>query len=143
MVPPRNVLEAPDYETAKRLAEPGKRPSRQLWGISRKILEVNQSPHLEPRFFEVHPEVTFFKMAGKPLPSKKTWDGFWRRVELLGDVGIEIPKNLGKGPGEASPDDVLDAAAAAWTALRKSKGEADALPNPPERLEGRDSAIWY
>jgi predicted RNase H-like nuclease len=144
MVPPRRVLEAPDYETAKQHAEPGKKPSRQLWGISRKILEVNDDPGLDDRFFEVHPEMTFFEMAGrKPLPSKKTWDGHWTRHELLGRAGIEIPKNLGKGPGEAGPDDVLDAAAAAWTALRKSRGEAVPLPDPPQDSRGWPTAIWF
>jgi predicted RNase H-like nuclease len=142
VVPPRRVLRGPDYETAKLLAKAGKMPSLQLWGIRKKILEVNDHPGLDFRFFEVHPEVTFSKMAGKPLPSKKTWDGLWRRHDLLANVGIEIPKNLGKGPGEAGPDDVLDAASAAWTALRKSKGEATSLPDPPERMEGREVAIW-
>lgn len=143
-VPPRRVLEAHDYETAKERAKPGKQPSIQLWGISKKILQVNDHTGLDSRFFEVHPEVSFFEMAGKrPLPSKKSWDGIWRRVELLGDAGIKIQMCLGTGPGEAGPDDVLDAAAAAWTALRRSIGKAVPLPDPPQRLGSRDVAIWY
>jgi predicted RNase H-like nuclease len=87
IVPPGRVLRAPDYETAKQLADSGKMPSLQLWGISRKILEVNDDPGLDDRFFEVHPEVTFFEMAGrKPLPSKRTWDGLWSRHDLLANM---------------------------------------------------------
>jgi predicted RNase H-like nuclease len=145
MVPPLRVLKARDYEAAKELAEPGKKPSLQLWGIRHKILQVNDHADLDLRFFEVHPEVSFFEMAGgtEPLPSKRTWGGFWRRFELLAKEGIEIPKKLENGAGEAGPDDVLDAAAAAWTALRKSEGRAKSLPDPPEALGGRANAIWF
>lgn len=143
MALPRNVLKAPDYGAAKGLAEPGKKPSLQLWGIREKILEVNDHPGLDSRFFEVHPEVSFCQMAGEPLPSKKTWNGFWRRFELLAREGIELPTNVEDEAGEAGPDDVPDAAAAAWTALRKSEGRAVSLPAPPEKLGGREVAIWF
>jgi predicted RNase H-like nuclease len=43
----------------------------------------------------------------------------------------------------APADDVLDAAAAAWTARRKAVGEARSLPDPPELIRGRPVAIWY
>lgn len=77
------------------------------------------------------------------LPSKNTWDGMWRRIDLLAQEGIELPRDLGDGPGEAGPDDVLDAAAAAWTARRKSNGQAIPRPNPPEpMMKGRAAAIW-
>jgi predicted RNase H-like nuclease len=40
-------------------------------------------------------------------------------------------------------DDVLDAAAAAWTALRVSQGAARCLPDPPETFsDGLPCAIW-
>lgn len=142
MVPPRRVLEAPDYGKAKALAEPGKKPSLQLFGIREKILEVNDHPLLDDRVFEVHPEVSFCEMAGKPLPSKRSWNGLWMRIDLLAKNGIEIPKTLGDGAGEAGPDDVLDAAAAAWTALRMSEARAAPLPDPPEKMGRRRVAIW-
>jgi len=34
-------------------------------------------------------------------------------------------------------------AAAAWTALRRSRGEAGSLPKKPERYGSRDVAIWF
>jgi predicted RNase H-like nuclease len=142
-VPPRRILEAADYDMAKGLAKAGKRPSRQLWGIRQKILQVNDHPGLDSRFCEVHPEISFREMAGEPLPSKKSWNGLWRRVDLLAREGIELPKNLVNDAGEAGPDDVLDAAAAAWTALRKSEGRAIPRPDPPEMLGDREAAIWF
>ncbi|KAA0253519.1 MAG: DUF429 domain-containing protein [Acidobacteria bacterium] len=141
-VPPRRVLEAADYEAAKRIAAPGRKPSRQVFGIREKILQVNDSPLLDSRVFEVHPEVSFCEMAGEPLPSKKTWNGLWRRIHLLAREGIDLPKDFGEA-ADARPDDVLDAAAAAWTALRKSARRAGSLPDPPETLAGRQVAIWF
>jgi predicted RNase H-like nuclease len=40
-------------------------------------------------------------------------------------------------------DDVLDAAAVAWTADRVARGTARHAPDPPERFsDGIDCAIW-
>jgi predicted RNase H-like nuclease len=38
--------------------------------------------------------------------------------------------------------DVLDAAAAAWSADRIARGLARSLPDPPEEIRGRKVAIW-
>jgi predicted RNase H-like nuclease len=58
-------------------------------------------------------------------------------------VGIELPDDLGEA-GVAGFDDVLDAAAAAWSAACIAAGEAQSLP--PDALVGPDgltAAIWY
>jgi predicted RNase H-like nuclease len=82
-------------------------------------------------------------MAGKPLLyGKKSWAGMWMRLELLGSAGIELPSSLGDAD-VVGIDDVLDAAAAAWSALRIASGKALSLPSPPERIDDRDVAIWY
>ena len=48
------------------------------------------------------------------------------------------------GPaGQAPPDDVLDAAAVAWSAHRMATGTAQSHPNPPEEANGHRIAIWY
>jgi predicted RNase H-like nuclease len=143
-VPSRGALKAASYDEAKALAEPRRKPSRQAYGLGKKILQVNDSPRLDARFFEVHPEISFFEMAGREsVPSKKSWNGLWRRLDLLTAAGIQIPRNLVDQAGEAGPDDVLDAAAAAWSAVRKSEGQAKRLPAAPQYLSGRDAAIWY
>ena len=40
-------------------------------------------------------------------------------------------------------DDVLDAAAAAWSAQRIALGIAETLPGQPERVDGMTVCIWY
>ena len=57
-------------------------------------------------------------------------------------VGAEVPATLGP-PGERSPDDVVDAAAAAWSAGRIAAKEARTLPSPPVTMAGRSVAIYH
>jgi predicted RNase H-like nuclease len=143
---PRSVLEAPTYQdalaTARALGIAGL--SRQSYGLARSILEVDAAASSDDRIVEVHPEVSFRAMAGEPLEfSKKTWNGTFLRRRLLAEHGIMLPEDIGR-TGVVPVDDVLDAAAAAWTAERVAGGNAVSLPHPPERLEdGRDAAIWY
>ncbi|WP_240139168.1 DUF429 domain-containing protein [Streptomyces sp. MUM 178J] len=97
------------------------------------------------RLFEAHPEVSFWALAGKtPLgPRKKSWAGQMARRSLLEAAGVALPDALGEA-GRVPPDDVLDAAAAAWSAHRIAQGSASPLPDPPERdRHGRPIAIWY
>jgi predicted RNase H-like nuclease len=92
---------------------------------------------------EAHPELCFAALAGAPLPERKhSWAGAVRRRALLAAAGIEVPDDL--GPAGAVPvDDVLDAAAVAWTAARVAAGAARSLPDPPEVLAGGvPAAIW-
>jgi predicted RNase H-like nuclease len=144
--PPRPVLEAATYQDAlgvtRALGVAG--ISRQSFGLAQKILEVDGVARLDERVFEVHPEVSFRAMAGRPLEhSKRSWNGASTRRVLLAQHGIELPDDLGEA-GRAPVDDVLDAAAAAWSAYRIATGQAVSLPNPPERLkDGRQAAIWY
>ena len=65
------------------------------------------------------------------------------RRSLLASNGMELRDDLGPA-GVAGGDDVLDAAAAAWTANRVANGAAASLPSEPE--VGSDShwaAIWH
>ena len=98
----------------------------------------------DARLFEVHPEVSFARLAGRTLDSsKKSWNGAAQRRALLAGVGIELPNDLGPA-GTAPVDDVLDAAVAAWSASRIAAGEAVSLPATPGRRDrsGRLIAIW-
>ncbi len=145
--PPRPVLTAPDYEEAAARCRQltGQGLSRQAWGLTARTLEADRlRPRLGDRLREVHPELSFVELAGGPLPSKRTWTGVARRTGLLRAVGIELPAELGTAGLRAAPDDVLDAAAAAWSATRVAAGQACSLPDPPEAApDGWPVAIWY
>lgn len=95
------------------------------------------------RIVEVHPEASFRELAGTPLvASKKTYDGSMLRLQLLEDAGIVLPKEL--AIGRVAIDDVLDAAAAAWTTNRYAEGRARSLPETSawQRERERVLAVW-
>ena len=87
----------------------------------------------DPRLHEVHPELSFQTMAGRPLRhGKKSWGGQTERRRLLAEAGIELPTFLG-AVDAVPPDDVLDAAVVAWSALRIARGHASSFPGSPEQ----------
>jgi predicted RNase H-like nuclease len=93
----------------------------------------------------VHPEVSFQALAGgDPLPyAKKSWRGQAIRRSLLAAAGILLPEALGEADS-VPPDDILDAAAAAWSAQRIASGRECCLPAVPEQdIDGRPVAIRY
>jgi predicted RNase H-like nuclease len=83
-------------------------------------------------------------MAGGWLfESKATWAGVERRQELLAAANNRLAGDLGTTGRMARVDDVLDAAAAAWSARGVAAGDAVPLPNPPETYsDGLPCAIW-
>ena len=133
--PSREVLELP--------YGPGLGVSAQAHALGRRVLHVTGLERSDPRFHEVHPEVSFRAMNDeRPLSHrKKSAGGVLERLELLRRHGIEL-EELGAS-GFAPVDDVLDAAAAAWSARRIATGTARTLPDPPEVRDGRAVAIWY
>lgn len=114
--------------------------SRQAFGILPRIAEIHDWLEDEPHVpvIEVHPEVCFAAMNGGVVTeTKRSAAGAAVRRSLLEDHGVAPPPL--RAPGVA-PDDVLDAAAAAWTARRYVTGAAERLPAEPR---GRPSpAIW-
>jgi len=146
--PPRPVFDAPDYPAASQLQRrlTGKGLSRQSWALRDKALETERFVHgTSSRVIEVHPEVSFRAMSGAPLGfSKRTWNGQHQRRKLLQDRGIVILDTLDAPAGRVPPDDLLDAAAAAWSAHRYAMGKALALPEqPPSGTNGPTPRIWY
>jgi len=124
--PPREALESATYKEARALA-PG--TSAQGWALRASILDVDRVR--DERVREVHPEVSFAVLAGRPLAAaKRTWNGQRERLQLLAGAGIELPDAL--DAGLVAADDVLDAAVAAWTAGRVARGEHITLPRKPE-----------
>jgi predicted RNase H-like nuclease len=147
MTPVRAALEAGDHPSAvavnRRLA--GKGVSRQAYGLRTKIFEVEAwIKHCGHTVLEAHPEVCFATMAGSPLATrKKTWAGAEQRRRLLDVSGISLASQLGVAGEMAAVDDVLDAAATAWTAQRYGRGLARCMPADPEVFsDGIECAIW-
>lgn len=142
LTPPREVLAAPDYGEARRLARRlwVQGVSAQAYALRRRILEVEPLAERDPRLREVHPEVSFRALAGAPLPHpKRSPEGARLRQALLASAGIRVSVN--GLPPRTEPHDLLDAAAAAWSARRIALGLAGALPEePPQDGSGR---IWY
>jgi predicted RNase H-like nuclease len=131
--PPLDVLERSSYadanEASKRLT--GRGLSQQSWAIGPKIVEVNAWASEHTNVFEVHPEVSFHEMSQltgiAPPGSKRTWNGLMQRRRCLVASGISLPDSLVDAP-TAGFDDVLDAAAAAWSALRIHRHEECRFP---------------
>jgi predicted RNase H-like nuclease len=147
VTPVRPALVIDNYAAASALNRQltGAGISRQAYNLRDKILQVDRwLPNASCAVAEVHPELTFAELAGAPLSdSKSTWSGAVRRRQLLAGVGVEVCGELGLAGRHVGVDDVLDAAAAAWTAHRIALGEAKCMPDPPERFsDGIACAIW-
>jgi len=130
---------------ARSIEHTGKGLSVQSYGLRHRILEVDAFVRSGSHtVIEVHPEVSFATMAGRPLDSRKsTWTGIEERRRLLKEQGIEIPAQLGVAGEMAGVDDVLDAAAAAWSAARFEAGTAKPHPELPESFgDGPAAVIW-
>jgi predicted RNase H-like nuclease len=126
--PPADIIALDDYAEAVR-----RHPSlsRQSFALFRRICEV--AACIDGRVVEVHPEVSFRALKGAYMDEPKTsWDGFMERRALLENAGISIPDALGRGLPLV---DVLDAAAAAWSARRHARGESRSLGHSP--------SIWF
>jgi len=137
--PPLESVHEPSYEAActraRRLT--GKAMSKQAWHLLPKMVDAAPHWQLAPqRIRETHPECSFGAMKGEPLLSrKKKAEGRRERIDLLACEGIFL---------QGSPhEDLVDAAAVAWSAHRVACGIARSLPDPPELdAEGRPVAIW-
>ncbi len=145
--PVRAALETDDFAEAVLLnrAATGVGISKQAHGLRHKIREVAAwRATVTIPVVEAHPEVCFRAMAGEPLAEpKKTWAGARRRHALLTEQGIVLGE-MGEA-GKAAVDDVLDAAAAAWTAHRVARGAALWLPAEVTAPDPRRDVelIWY
>ena len=148
-IPPRPVWECATYAEANRTCREltGKGLAAQSWGLRRKILEADEYRRRPAtaaagiRLHEVHPELAFAALAGAPLPdSKHTPAGLAARRALLAQAGIILPARVAGAP----ENDLLDAAAVAWSARRIAAGQAVVLTNPVQRSDdGSEIAVRY
>ena len=146
--PVRAALEADSYaegRAANLAATDGRTSvSAQAYALREKVLQVDAWVRSRPgvAVIEVHPEVSFARMAGEPvLARKKDAAGVAARRTALATHGIVAPHWFrGAGFGE---DDLLDACAAAWSAVRHSLGVSESFPGTPEVFsDGIPAAIW-
>jgi predicted RNase H-like nuclease len=143
-IPPRPVWQQPTYAEANRACRDltGKGLSAQTWGLRGKLLEADAYRRNSPaRLYEVHPELAFAALSGAPLQeSKHTEAGLAIRRQLLAQAGLTLPLRV---PG-AAENDLLDAAAVAWSARRIAAGHAITLTNPTQRADDTtEIAIRY
>lgn len=119
--------------------------SRQSFALAPKILEAERwVTSAGMPVWEVHPEVSFSLMLGRPARHpKRSWAGLHERMNALRDAGVDVG-DVGSAGAQAGADDVLDAAAAAWSAVRLRRGEGISMPDPPEEVPGsmQPMAIW-
>jgi predicted RNase H-like nuclease len=127
--PARRVLGARTYEEAcaRSRSACGKAISRQLFNILPKIEEADavQCPTRQHRLVEMCPELSLSFITGAPMAHPKTTPGGRiERLEALGSVfgASVVARHVARPPAGARPDDVLDAFAGAWTALRVASG---------------------
>jgi len=137
------VFPAPSREVLELPFGPGLGVPAQAHALGDRILWMTELAQRDPRVYEVHPEVSFRAMNnGMPLRyRKKSAGSAMERIELLRRHRIVFDRLT--DAARAPLDDVLDAAAAAWSGSRIEAGTALSLPSPPEILEGRATAIWY
>jgi predicted RNase H-like nuclease len=133
-----------EASAANRGATGGSGLSIQAFHLVPKILEVDAYVRADHGLVvvEAHPEVSFAAMdPDSVVPAKRTAAGSLARTAALRSAGLEPPA-YASGQGYAR-DDLLDACAVAWTALRVARGQADTLPDPPEVFsDGLPAAIW-
>jgi predicted RNase H-like nuclease len=133
-VPPRSVLTESTFESANEVHRllTGQGLTKQSWNLREKILELDkwmERPAVPT--YEVHPEISFRKLVGTPLVTKKSFAGYVARRNALAGVGIAVEKCAGQ-VGVAGIDDVIDAAVVAWSAMEIHKGLSWCLPEYPD-----------
>jgi predicted RNase H-like nuclease len=139
MTPPRRVLElgmrAPNaivQELSRELT--GQGTSRQAMALAERILTLDSAlaDHPEAAVVEVHPEVSFKELVGRPLSSKKSARGVGERLAALRTWFPQVDSALSDVPVDVPVDDALDALVCAWSADRWRSGRARTLPTRPD-----------
>ncbi len=149
--PSRRVLQAENYSQVRRQGL-----TCQAFGILPKIREVDRlmTPGLQAKVYEAHPELTFRALTGHPMRfNKKTAKGRRERLEVLKNGPViwleEFARRLAVTSNDfprrqVAPDDLIDAAALAYTALCIARKEAFCLPlHPPLDRKGLRMEIRY
>ncbi|MBM3546071.1 MAG: DUF429 domain-containing protein [Alphaproteobacteria bacterium] len=151
--PVRPVLAANSWHEAcalSRAAGPhGKAVTKQTFAILPKIKEVDEllgeRPELRKVVREVHPEVCFRELAGKPMiHHKASVKGRDERRCVLTSSFADWHLVEKSGRNQGIPiEDILDAGVACWSALRLADNKGRSLPDTvPHDGTGLPMAIW-
>jgi predicted RNase H-like nuclease len=151
--PVRGVLTATSWEEAlaiSRASAPNaKGISKQTFAIVPKIKEVDEllqtRRDLRALLREVHPEVSFCELAGRPMSYRKgSSAGRQERRLTLESAFADLGAIEKSGIEQAIPiEDIFDAAVACWSAARLANGKARSLPDEvPLDVTGLPMAIW-
>jgi predicted RNase H-like nuclease len=147
--PCRAALAATTHAVANQInrEKTGRGLSQQAFGIIPKIKQVDDAitPDCQQWALEVHPEVCFWALnQHHPMKyNKKKKDGAAERIALLRSIFPQIDRHLANRPSRVGADDLLDAAAAAWTALRLHHGQSKSVCQPERDEEGLAVTIYY
>ena len=146
--PSRDVLDAATHAEANARSKAGSvwgvGVSLQTFCITGKVREVDDALRggraSQDRVREVHPELAFWEMGGRGLvpPNKKTTAGVQERRHLLEGTGwfsrLDFGEVLARFPRrDVGRDDILDAAAACWTAGRLARCQGKRVPDHPPK----------
>ena len=122
--------------------ELGKGLSKQAWGIVSKVGEVDEllrsTNAARMKIREVHPEVCFWGFNGgnAMLYPKKKEEGIHERLEVLGSIEPMVESiwrdTLAQRQRGVGQDDILDALAAALTAIPEHSGLSDIQTVPSD-----------
>jgi predicted RNase H-like nuclease len=114
-----------------------------------KIKEVDeflQKRHeLRPLLREVHPELCFCELVGRPMSHRKgSSAGRQERRLALKSVFAELDAIEKSGVDQEIPvEDIFDSAVACWSAVRLANGVGRSLPAEiPLDATGLPMAIW-
>jgi len=143
------VVHAGSYAEARALsrARGAPSPSAQAHALFRHVRDWDEEAarwgRPGPELVEVHPELSFARMAGRVLAPKRSARGARQRLAVLADelgCGADaLGAALEGAPVSVALDDALDAAAAAWSAHRVASGTAEHLPETqPENARPED-----
>lgn len=141
--PCREAIYASSYQEAcdvnQRLT--GKRLSVENWNIIPKIREMDcllsDDKSARGRIREIHPELCFWGLAGRPMQhAKKRSEGLLERTQLLQSIYPQTADIVAHALStyrrkDLARDDILDALAAAVTGLMGEKNLAS-IPQEPE-----------
>lgn len=147
--PCRDALSEADHAHASQtnLTRTQRRLTIQAWAIAPKIKQIDDmiTPEHQSWVYEVHPEVSFWRMNNrKPMAhSKSRVVGRLERLSLLKEQFPDIERHVTERPTGVGVDDLLDSAVAAWTGLRIWRGVAEAVCIPERDSKGLAVCIHY